>query len=78
MGGHSKPMLFDRELVELHLKEIFWRDRAAKETKSRIFEEAKSRLEKAIELSLAKKNPVHTEMKGRGGRQKIDTAGAAA
>jgi hypothetical protein len=50
MGGIGKPMIFDRELVELHLRERFWKDRLDRDEKEEQRRILAGNLERSIKL----------------------------
>lgn len=69
MGGFSKPMIFDRELVELHIREKAWQDRLKKEAKDDLQRRLAADLEKAIRQSQTRLRVLPDKMSGRGGKR---------
>ena len=76
MGGHGKPMIFDRELVELYLREQIWGERLEEEAKKAAAEDLKAFIEGKVRSiqSAATAKAVSGEMKGRGGKRKESAA----
>ena len=74
MGGYSKPLLFDRELVELHLLEKFWQDRLKAEAKTaKVTDMRAFVLQKVSEIQRASSLPGEVgKIMGKGVRGKFE------
>ena len=75
MGGHGKPLLFDRERVELYLREQFWGELAEREGKAERSRDLKEFIDQRVRSiqSAASTRAVNVpaELNWRGGRKKI-------